>query len=131
MLVKLFWTDRWNNGDLYPEGIILENSSNIKGLIFNLLNDDGGLGLSYLGNWMDEGLKEIKKVKQGSLNFYDMWGQSWGAEVRKDEVLIYWGYDDTELEETMNFSSFYKILTNWMILISKTPCLETEMLFEC
>ena len=74
MLVKLFWTDRWNNGDLYPEGIILENSSNIKGLIFNLLNDDGGLGLSYLENWMDEGLKEIKKVKQGSLNFYDMWG---------------------------------------------------------
>ena len=131
MLVKLFWTDRWNNGDLYPEGIILENSSNIKGLIFNLLNDDGGLGLSYLENWMDEGLKEIKKVKQGSLNIYDMWGQSWGAEVRKDEVLIYWGYDDTELEETMNFSSFYKILTNWMILISKTPCLETEMLFEC
>ena len=131
MLVKLFWTDRWNNGDLYPEGIILENSSNIKGLIFNLLNDDGGLGLSYLGNWMDEGLKEIKKVKQGSLNFYDMWGQYWGAEVRKNEVLIYWGYDDTELEETMNFSIFYKILTNWMILISKTPCLETEMLFEC
>ena len=131
MLVKLFWTDRWNNGDLYPEGIILENSSNIKGLIFNLLNDDGGLGLSYLGNWIDEGLKEIKKVKQGSLGFYDMWGQSWGAEVRKDEVLIYWGYDDTELEETMNFSSFYKILTNWMVLIGKTPCLETEMLFEC
>lgn len=50
MLVKLFWTDRWNNGDLYPEGIILEHSSNIKGLIFNFLNDDGGLGLSYLGN---------------------------------------------------------------------------------
>ena len=50
MLVKLFWTDRWNNGDLYPEGIILEHSSNIKGLIFNFLNDDGALGLSYLGN---------------------------------------------------------------------------------
>ena len=21
MLVKLFWTDRWNNGDLYPEAL--------------------------------------------------------------------------------------------------------------
>jgi|GEM_PF-5801851 hypothetical protein len=26
--------------------------------------------------WIDEGIKEIKKVKQGSLDFYDMWGQS-------------------------------------------------------
>ena len=91
MKVKLYWYDRWKDGVLYPEGVDKNAPTNFKGLIFSLLNDDEGHGLAYLSNWIDEGLIEVEKIHNGTLDFYDMWGHAWGAEISKENVLIYWG----------------------------------------
>jgi len=130
MLVRLFWTDRWNNGCLYPEGQILKKISDIKGLIFEFLSDDEGLGLEHLKNWIDEGLIQIKKVRLGELGSYDMWGQAWGADISLDNVLIYWGYDDNIYEESMSFQNFYTIIKNWKVFLNSEPSLDNVIEFE-
>ena len=130
MLVRLFWTDRWNNGCLYPEGQILKKISDRKGLIFEFLSDDEGLGLEHLKNWIDEGLIQIKKVRLGELGSYDMWGQAWGADISLDNVLIYWGYDDNIYEESMSFQNFYTIIKNWKVFLNSEPSLDNVIEFE-
>lgn len=131
MKVKLYWCDRWKDGVLYPEGVDKNAPTNFKGLIFSLLNDDEGHGLAYLSNWIDEGLIEVEKIHNGTLDFYDMWGHAWGAEISKENVLIYWGYDDTEREENMSFESFYTILREWSQFLKTEPNQTNIVEFEC
>lgn len=81
--------------------------------ITNFLTDDEGLGLKHLKDWIKKGLIEVEKINTGELDYYDMWGQAWGADIRKEGVNIYWGYSDTDYEEFIPFDSFYIILKNW------------------
>lgn len=81
--------------------------------ITNFLTDDEGLDLKYLKDWIKKGLIGVEKVNTGELDYYDMWGQAWGADIRKEGVNIYWGYSDTDYEEFIPFDSFYIILKNW------------------
>lgn len=37
-------------------------------------------------------------------------GTGLGADITKENVLIYWGYDDTKYEESLSFECFYKLL---------------------
>lgn len=131
MKVIYYWVNRWKDGVLYPEVKFENTSLEFKGLITSFLNDDEGLGLKFLSNWIDEGLREVKKIHAGELDFYDMWGQAWGAEITRDSVLIYWGYDDTVYEETMDFQCFYKMLSEWSEFIKTQPSLENIVEFDC
>ena len=81
--------------------------------IINFLNDDEGLGLKHLKGWIRNGLIEVERIKVGENDFYDMWGQAWGAEISRDRVNIYWGYSDTDYSQILSFDGFYIILKNW------------------
>ena len=131
MIVILYWVDRWNDGNLYPEARTSNINADFKGLIFSFLNDDEGHGLKYLSNWIDEGLLEIEKIKNGESEYYDMWGHAWGAEITKENVLIYWGYDDTPYEERIEFDMFYKIIKEWGRFLKTEPSLNNIFEFEC
>lgn len=122
MRIKYEWreSESWKDGILRPICNCIDTPS-FKGLIFSFLNDDEGQGLKYLSNWIDEGLIEVEKINDGSLDFYDMWGNAWGAEITKQNVLIYWGYDDTKYEENMSFEYFYKILKEWSKFLKTEP----------
>lgn len=124
-------SDTWNDGILRPNCDFSEVSESFKGLVFNLLLDDEGHGLEYLSNWIDEGVIEVEKIYNGTLDFYDMWGHAWGAEISKENVLIYWGYDDTEREENMSFESFYTILREWSQFLKTEPNETNIVEFEC
>lgn len=95
------------------------------------MNDDEGLGLKYLSKWIDDGLIEIEKIKVGELNYYDMWGQAWGADITKENVLIYWGYDDTKYEESLSFECFYKLVRKWSEFLKTEPRIDQVVEFEC
>lgn len=131
MKIELFWCDRWNDGKLFPEAKCYNISNDFKGLVFNFLNDDEGHGLKFLIPWIDEGLIEVEKIKKSILDYYDMWGHAWGAEINNKNVLIYWGYDDTKYEEHMSFECFYKILREWSQFIKAQPSLDYKVEFEC
>lgn len=128
MNIKYFW--KYDDVDLIPAIDLKSNLNSFKGLIINFLKDDEGLGLEYLRKWIAEGLIEIEKVRLGNLDFYDMWGQAWGAEVRPDNVLIYWGYDDNISEEGMSFEDFYTIVKNWSFFLNSEPSLYNVIEFE-
>ena len=84
-----------------------------KDCIINFLNDDEGLGLNHLKAWIKKGLIEVEKINTGKSDFYDMWGQAWGAEISREEVTIYWGYSETDYTQFLPFDSFYILLKNW------------------
>lgn len=84
-----------------------------KDCLINFLNDDEGLGLKHLKTWVKKGLMEVEKINTGKLDYYDMWGQAWGAEVKRDGVEIYWGYSNIDYKQSLTFDSFYIILKNW------------------
>lgn len=130
MNVEFFWCDKWKDGKLLPE-IKITNYSFSKGLILNFLNDDEGLGLKYLTNWIDNGLIEVEKIKQGKLDFYDMWGKALGAEITRNNVLVYWDYGGISEEENMTFESFYTILIKWSFFIKTTPNIDNKLEFTC
>ena len=88
------------------------------------------MGVKHLKTWIDNGLIEVERIKRGELNFYDMWGQAWGAEITKNSVLIYWGYDNTEHEEQMPFDSFYIILKKWREFLDSKPSKDNIMKLE-
>lgn len=120
-----------NVGHFAPEINIPEcQDDTFKGLIASFLTDDEGLGIKHLKKWIDEGLVEIEQIINGELDFYDMWGQAWGAEITRDSVLIYWGYDDTEYEETMPFDAFYIILRKWREFLDSEPSKDNIVEFE-
>lgn len=76
MRIKCWWyeSEEWSDGVLRPICACVEEEEKFKGLIFSFLNDDEGLGLDYLIDWLEVGLIEIDKIKEGALDFYDMWG---------------------------------------------------------
>ncbi len=131
MKVNFFWSPNLiNKQALEPDVGLYNHPNGFKcDIIANFLNDDEGLGLNHLKEWFDEGLIEIEKIKRNELDFYDMWGQAWGAEITKDNVLIYWGYDDTEYEENMPFETFYTIIKKWREFIDTEPSLENKVTF--
>lgn len=133
MLIKYWWreSEEWKDGVLRPACDCLSVITGFKGLIFNFLNDDEGQGLEYLNNWIDEGLLEVAKIKDDSLDSYDMWGHAWGAEITKENVLIYWGYDNTDCEENMSFDRFEKILKKWSKFLKTKPSIANIVEFEC
>ncbi|OLF34655.1 hypothetical protein BTW00_12500 [Psychrobacter sp. C 20.9] len=128
MNIKYLW--KYDDVDLVPAIDLKSNSNGFKGLIVNFLKNDEGLGLEYLRKWIAEGFIEIEKVRLGELDFYDMWGQAWGAEVSPDNVLIYWGYDDNIGEEDMSFECFYTIVKNWNSFLNSEPSLYNVIEFE-
>lgn len=133
MKMVFFWreSEAWNDRILRPANSILEKEYDTKGLILNFLNDDEGLGLKYLTNWIDNGLIEVEKIKQGKLDFYDMWGQAFGAEITRNNVLVYWDYGEISEDENMTFESFYTILTKWSSFIKTIPNIENKVVFTC
>lgn len=133
MKVKFMWriSEAWNDGVLRPTYNYSNFEANFKGLIFSFLNDDEGHGIEYLSKWIDEGLIEIEKIKNGELDYYDMWGHAWGAEMTKGNVLIYWGYDNTPCEEKMTFEIFYKIINEWGRFLKTEPSLNSVIELEC
>lgn len=133
MHIKYDWrvSEAWNDGILRPRCTCDDASDNFKGLVFSFLNDDEGHGLEYLTNWIDEGLNEVEKINDGKLDYYDMWGHAWGADITRNKVLIYWGYDDSKYEENMSFECFYKILKEWCKFIKTEPSLDYKVEFEC
>ncbi|MHA3049964.1 hypothetical protein [Acinetobacter sp. ANC 4639] len=133
MKVKYFWrkSDAWKDGVLRPSCDSSETSEGFKGLVFSFLNDDEGLGVKYLIDWIDEGLIQVQKIKDGVIEYYDMWGHAWGAEITKNNVLIYWGYDDNKFEEYISFECFYKILKKWSEFLKAENDLNNIVEFEC
>ena len=133
MKVKYWWkeSESLRDGIMRPKCDCAEVLDDFKGLVFSFLNDDEGLGLKYLSKWIDDGLIEIEKIKVGELNYYDMWGQAWGADITKENVLIYWGYDDTKYEESLSFECFYKLVRKWSELLKTEPRIDQVVEFEC
>lgn len=132
MKVKYWWkeSESLRDGFMRPKCDCAEALDDFKGLVFSFLNDDEGLGLEYLSKWIDDGLTEIEKIKVGELNYYDMWGQAWGADITKENVLIYWGYDDTNYEESLSFECFYKLVRKWSEFLKTEPRIDQVVEFE-
>lgn len=131
MFVKFFWVDRFCDGRIYPYGNILDKQSmTIKCPLFTLLSDDEGNGIEYLQEWAKQLLFYSEKIKNEELDFYDAFSFAWGVEITKDNILIYWGYDDTECESSMRFIDFYIILEKWYQFITQPPSMNTVLEFE-
>ena len=56
-------------------------------------------------------------------------GSIGGADITKNKVIIYWGYDDNELEITIDFSKFDIAIRKWYEFICTPQKLEyTELI---
>ena len=133
MRIKYWWyeSEEWNDGIFRPTCAFIEEAKEFKGLIFSFLNDDEGLGLDYLINWLEVGLIEIEKVEIGTSAFYDMWGHAWGAEITAETAVLYWGYDAADHKEKRDFDISYKIFTEWLNFIKAEASVAHRIEFEC
>lgn len=50
-----------------------------------------------------------------------MWGQNWGADITKEIVTIYWGYDDNDSENIIDFLVFDMVIRKWYEFICQIP----------
>lgn len=125
MKVKFFWHENFKEPWCCLYDGIVQVRSNLPGF----LGDDEGLGVSHLKKWIKNGLDEIEKIKSGERSDFDMWGQSMGAEISLNKVIVYCG-DDHFPEEEIGFNAFYKILTEWLDFISLPQNLSREVIFD-
>lgn len=98
---------------------------------FNLpgfLGDDEGLGIEHLKKWLQNGLAKIERIKSGEISDFDMWGQSMGAEISLEKVIVYYG-DNYFPEERIGFNAFCDILTKWLDFISLPEDLSKDVTF--
>jgi len=114
----------------HPIFLMTETPDGCKGCLSSLMTDDEGLGLPHLIEWVANGLSQIERVRSGELTTFNWWGQAWGAEVSLRSVKIYWGYDEAEYEDVMDFNNFYDILTKWNGFIKSQPALDTRVEFD-
>lgn len=87
------------------------------------------MGVSHLKKWIKNGLDEIEKIKSGERSDFDMWGQSMGAEISLNKVIVYCG-DGYFPEEEMGFNAFCEILSKWLDFISLPKDLNKEVTFD-
>ncbi|MEB5477524.1 hypothetical protein [Acinetobacter pollinis] len=74
---------------------------------------------------------EVEKIRQSTLDFYDMWGKALGAEITRNNVLMYWDYGGISEEENMTFESFYIILIKWSFFIKTISSADNKLEFTC
>lgn len=112
-----------------PRCIFYENDEEIYINFMHFLTDDEGLGGKYIQQWIENSLNEIDKIKSGEVSDFNMWGQSLGADISLEKVIIYWG-DDRLPEEIIQFSTFCEILIKWLDFISLPAAIDKEVTFD-
>lgn len=130
MKICFYWYEspKFNDGFMEPRCIFYENNEEVYINFMHFLTDDEGLGGKYIRQWIENSLNEINKIKLGEESDFNMWGQSLGADISLEKVVIYWG-DDRFPEEIIQFSTFYEILIKWLDFISLPAAIDKEEIF--
>lgn len=130
MKICFYWykSPNFNDSFMEPRCIFYENDEETYINFMHFLTDDEGLGGKYIQQWIENSLNEIDKIKSGEVSDFNMWGQSLGADISLEKVIIYWG-DDRLPEEIIQFSTFYEILIKWLDFISLPAVIDKDVTF--
>ncbi|WP_245220769.1 hypothetical protein [Pseudomonas batumici] len=118
MKLTLFWGG--SVGDLSPS--CRSNVINREGVspLACLLTDDGGLSLPDTLAWLDEGVDQVRSVKELKTGLAQWDRESWGAELSKSQVKIHSLYDE-EYFEIITLDSFERALLAWKAFVQLEP----------
>ena len=110
------------------------NKIEYKGLIANLLLDYAGNNyknrISISKEQLEKAEVNIRKVIDREKDeYYFGPGESWGAEIKKEGVLIYFVFQD-DYFDIMPINCFYEILVNWRKFLDTEPNLENKVIIE-
>lgn len=89
-------------------------------LLACLLMDDGGTGYLNSVPWLDEGIAMTDAVMKGAVGAGDWDRETWGAELKPDEVKIYSLYQE-DYAETVALPIFRGALLAWRDFILSAP----------
>lgn len=111
------------------------NKIEYKGLIANLLLDYAGNNyknrVSISKKQLEKAEVNIRKIINRKKNeYYFGPGESWGAEIKKEGVLIYFVFQD-DYFDIMPINCFYEILVNWRKFLETVPDLNNKVVIEC
>ena len=82
-------------------------------------------------NILKEAINSIDKIKNDEMEkYFFSLGESWGVEIIKKGVLIYFSTQE-EWFDIIPLECFYKVLINWIDFLNSTPSLEKDLLIEC
>ena len=81
-------------------------------------------------SWIEEGIKRTEKILN-SLSNKENWDcETFGTEIRKEGVLIYFLTDDSYFD-IIPLDCFYKALVNWRKFLDTEPNIKNTMKIEC
>ena len=81
--------------------------------------------------YIEISINEIKEIIFGKKKkFFFNSIESWGAEIKKEGVLIYFVFQD-DYFDIMPINCFYEILVNWRKFLDTEPNLENKVIIEC
>lgn len=120
MKIEFRWKEE--NGHLYPFCSTKDVSRNTQ-ILTDLLNDDGGLGISTTLEWLLEGIRRIDLVKSHQVDSLKWDRETFGAFISSENVEIYSLYVET-YRENRSFQSFEGALLAWVAFIRSTPSVD-------
>lgn len=98
-------------------------------LLACLLMDDGGVSLPTTVSWIDDGIGMIDAVMKGEVAAGDWDRETWGANLKPNEVEIYSLYEET-YSQVVSSSTFRRALIAWREFIQSTPDVDTVVEVE-
>ncbi len=112
-----------------------ENDLEYKGLIVDLLTEyawEKYENIKYeIKEYIEISINEIKEIIFGKKKkFFFNSIESWGAEIKKEGVLIYFVFQD-DYFDIMPINCFYEILVNWRKFLESVPDLNNKVVIEC
>ena len=106
---------------------------NYKNYLYNVLFDDGYDSYFSIIPSLKKCIEEVEKIKSGvSENFFLEMGEGFGAEIRKEAVLLYFLYDYEKYGDydIIPFECFYETLIGWINFLETQPDLNKEIVTE-
>ena len=106
---------------------------NYKNYLYNVLFDGGYDSYFSIIPPLKKCIEEVEKIKSGvSENFFLEMGEGFGAEIRKEAVLLYFLYDYEKYGDydIIPFECFYETLIGWINFLETQPDLNIEIVTE-
>ena len=106
---------------------------NYKNYLYNVLFDGGYDSYFLIIPPLKKCIEEVEKIKSGvSENFFLEMGEGFGAEIRKEAVLLYFLYDYEKYGDydIIPFECFYETLFGWINFLETQPDLNKEIVTE-